>query len=395
MKTFDTIVIGLGAMGSAATYQLAKRGNKVLGIDQFSPPHTQGSSHGDTRITRQAIGEGAEYVPLVLRSYEIWDEIGKATGKKILNITGGLIMSSVEKSIHHGNNFFNQTVASAEKYNIEHTLLNANQIRKRFPQFKLQGNERGYFEEKAGYLRPELCIETQLELAKKYGAELVLNEKVISFTPTDSKEGIFIKTDKDEYEAGKVIIAAGSWISQLLGRKLGQYFSVYRQVLYWFDVEDTISQFETPNFPVWIWEFGNSEEDAMYGFPAIDGLRGGVKLASEQYSAVTNPDTVSREVTEQDIRNMYQKYVQYHFNGLSNRCVKSVACLYTVTPDHKFVIDIHPDFPQVIIASPCSGHGFKHSAGIGEVLAQLATDGKSEIDISKFSFARLRPPQPL
>ncbi len=395
MKTFDTIVIGLGAMGSAATYQLAKRGNKVLGIDQFSPPHTQGSSHGDTRITRQAIGEGAEYVPLVLRSYEIWDEIGKATGKKILNITGGLIMSSVEKSIHHGNNFFNQTVASAEKYNIEHTLLNANQIRKRFPQFKLQGNERGYFEEKAGYLRPELCIETQLELAKKYGAELVLNEKVISFTPTDSKEGIFIKTDKDEYEAGKVIIAAGSWISQLLGRKLGQYFSVYRQVLYWFDVEDTISQFETPNFPVWIWEFGNSEEDAMYGFPAIDGLRGGVKLASEQYSAVTYPDTVSREVTEQDIRNMYQKYVQYHFNGLSNRCVKSVACLYTVTPDHKFVIDIHPDFPQVIIASPCSGHGFKHSAGIGEVLAQLATDGKSEIDISKFSFARLRPPQPL
>src|SRR5258706_4897546 len=294
-------------MGSAATYQLAKRGNKVLGIDQFSPPHTQGSSHGDTRITRQAIGEGAEYVPLVLRSYEIWDEIGKATGKKILNITGGLIMSSVEKSIHHGNNFFNQTVASAEKYNIEHTVLNANQIRKRFPQFKLQGNERGYFEEKAGYLRPELCIETQLELAKKYGAELVLNEKVISFTPTDSKEGIFIKTDKDEYEAGKVIIAAGSWISQLLGRKLGQYFSVYRQVLYWFDVEDTISQFETPNFPVWIWEFGNSEEDAMYGFPAIDGLRGGVKLASEQYSAVTNPDTVSREVTDQDIRNMYQK----------------------------------------------------------------------------------------
>jgi sarcosine oxidase len=388
-QTFETIVIGLGAMGSAATYQLARAGNNVLGIDQFTPPHTQGSSHGDTRITRQAIGEGAEYVPLVLRSYEIWDELEKATGKKLLTITGGLILTSAEQSTLHGSDFFNQTVASAEKYHIAHRLLDTNQIRKEFPQFKLCGNEKGYFEEKAGYLRPELCIGTQLQQARRYGAKLATNEKVIGLTASGSGDSVRVKTDTDEYEAEKAIISAGSWVSQLLGKTLGQYFTVYRQVMYWFAVDGSISQFEAPHFPVWIWAYGNTDEDAMYGFPAIDGQAGGVKLATEQYSIPTNPNNVSRQVTEQEIKDMYQKYVESHFAGLSSTCVKAAACLYTVTPDHRFVIDTHPDFPQVTIASPCSGHGFKHSAAIGKVLAQLATTGKSDIDISTFSFARL------
>jgi sarcosine oxidase len=386
---FDIIVIGLGAMGSATAYQLAKRGNKVLGIDQFAPPHKLGSSHGDTRITRQAIGEGAEYVPLVLRSYEIWDEIEKSTGNKVLNMTGGLIMSSAENSAHHGTNFFDQTLASAKKYNIDHSLLNANQIKKRFPQFKLNGKERGYFEYKAGYLRPELCIGSQLELAKKYGAKLALNEKVISFNATESNNGVIVKTNKGEYFADKAIISAGSWVSQLLGDKFEKYFTIFRQVLYWFDVDVPISNFESPKFPIWLWEFGMNDEDDMYGFPAIDGPKGGVKLASEQYSEAANPDLVSREVSKKEIDTMYHRYVEQHFNGLNSNCVKAAACLYTVTPDHKFVIDVHPDFPQVIIASPCSGHGFKHSAAIGEVLAQLATTGKTDIDISKFSIKRL------
>src|SRR5688572_23033681 len=209
-NSFQTIVIGLGAMGSAAAYQLAKRGNQVLGIDWFAPPHTYGSSHGDTRITRQAIGEGAEYVPLVLRSYEIWEEIERETGKKVLTITGGLIMTSVEGVLRHGSNFFNQTVASAEKYNIPHHLLNADEIRKQFPQFKLKGNEKGYFEEKAGYLRPELCVEAQLELAQRYGAQLALYEKVLAFS-VNNRDKVVVKTDKGEYEAEKAILSAGSW----------------------------------------------------------------------------------------------------------------------------------------------------------------------------------------
>src|SRR5688500_9600017 len=208
---YQTIVIGLGAMGSAATYQLAKRGNKVLGIDQFSPPHIYGSSHGDTRLTRQAIGEGAEYVPLVLRSYEIWDEIERETGKKVLTVTGGLIMTSVEGAMRHGSYFFNQTVASAEKYGIAHRLLDADEIRKEFPQFKLKGNERGYFEEKAGYLRPELAIDAQLELAQRYGAQISFDEKVLAFSVKDN-DSVVVKTDRGEYEAEKAILSAGPWV---------------------------------------------------------------------------------------------------------------------------------------------------------------------------------------
>lgn len=383
----QTIVIGLGAMGSAATYQLAKRGNRVLGIDRFSPPHLYGSSHGDTRITRQAIGEGSEYVPLVLRSYELWAEIERETGKKLLTVTGGLIMTGVEGTLRHGSYFFNQTVASAEKYGIPHHLLDADEIKKRFPQFKLKGNERGYFEEKAGYVRPELCIEAQLELAQRYGAQLALDENVLSFA-ADRDDKVAVKTDKGEYEAEKLIVSAGPWVGGLLGEKHAQHFTIYRQVLYWFDVEGPISQFEAPNFPIWIWEFGTAVEDLMYGFPAIDGARGGVKLASEQYKKSTNPDTVSRDVSKQDIEEMYRGYVSPHFAGISERCVKAVSCLYTVTPDHRFVIDAHPEYPQVIVASPCSGHGFKHSAAIGEVLAQLVVEGHSEIDISAFAFRR-------
>jgi sarcosine oxidase len=388
-NSFQTIVIGLGAMGSAATYQLAKRGNKVLGIDQFSPPHTYGSSHGDTRITRQAIGEGAEYVPLVLRSYEIWREIERETGKKVLSVTGGLIMTSVEGVIRHGSNFFNQTVASAQKYGIAHRLLDADEINKQFPPFKLKGIEKGYFEEKAGYLRPELCIEAQLELAQRYGAQLAFDEKVLAFS-VSNKDKVVVKTSKGDYEAEQAIISAGPWVRQLLGEKYSQYFMIYRQVLYWFDVEGSISQFEQPDFPIWIWEFGTTIEDLMYGFPAINGAQGGVKIAFEQYKTATTPDTVSREVSKQEIDEMYKRYVQPHFVGLNETCVKAVTCLYTVTPDHHFVIDRHPEYPQVMIASPCSGHGFKHSAAIGEVLAQLVTEGHSDLDVSAFSFQRFK-----
>lgn len=387
-KRFEVIVIGLGAMGSAAIYQLAKKGKRVLGIDQFTPPHRQGSSHGDTRITRQAIGEGAEYVPLVLRSYELWEEIEKATGKQVLNRTGGLILSGAENALRHGSNFFEQTVASALKYEIAHTLLDAKEIGRRFPQFILTGNERGYFEEKAGFLRPELCIEAQLALAQSHGAELALNEKVIDLIASGSHDKAAVRTNQGEYEAERVILSAGPWAASLLDEALAKFFTVYRQVLYWFDVEGPISKFEAPDFPVWIWEYGTQADDFMYGFPAIDGQEGGVKLASEQYTLSTHPDRVSREVTGQEIQATYQRYVQPHLNGLSNRCVKTAACLYTVTPDHKFVIDRHPLYPQVIVASPCSGHGFKHSAAVGEVLAELAVEGKSKIDISEFSFSR-------
>ncbi len=383
---FDYMVLGLGAMGSATCYQIAKRGGKVLGIDQYSPPHRHGSSHGDSRITRQAIGEGESYVPLVLRSNEIWKEIESETGRKLLHVVGGLIMTSGENLMHHGSNFFEQMITAAKKYDIKFSLLSYKDMAQRFPQFKLTGKERGYYEYGAGYLNPEACVETQLFLAEKYGATLKKNEKVLE-VKTLGNDKIEIITTKRTYETEKLILSAGPWIPKLLGASYAKLFIIYRQVLFWFAMEE-VDWYFPDKCPIYIWLYGNNPNDVVYGFPAIDGLTGGVKIASEQYTSSTDPDSVSLKVTSQEERFMYEKFVEPHFRGLTHKTIKTAACLYTVTPDSNFVIDFHPEHKNIVIASPCSGHGFKHSSAIGEVLAQMCIDGKSKIDISKFSLSR-------
>jgi sarcosine oxidase len=384
--TYDTIIIGLGAMGSAAAYQLSKRNAKVLGIDQFSPPHNLGSTHGETRVTRQAIGEGAEYVPLTLRSYEIFREIEAATNADLLTITGGLIMSnpSGNANLHGNEGFIETTVSTAKKFGIKHQTLTASEIVKQFSQFNLDGNEHGYFESEMGFLRPENCVAAQLELAEKYGAKINRNEKVVAMRTFPDSVEIF--TDKAVYKADKLIISAGAWIKDFVEIEQQDLFQIYRQVFYWFDVSENYEQFKLGNFPIFIWEFGRWENDFVYGFPAIDGKQGGLKIATETYSETTNPDNVNREVSQAEIDEVHEKYIKNRINGVSNKCVRTATCLYTVMPKAKFLIDYLPDNKRVIVASPCSGHGFKHSAAIGEILAELVTEGKSRIDISEFSF---------
>lgn len=385
---FEIIVIGLGAMGSAAVYQLAKKGVKVLGVDRFSPPHKFGSTHGDTRVTRQAIGEGAEYVPLALRTYEIFREIEAETGKDLLTVTGGLIMSNPNgKANLHGNSgFIEETVSTAEKFGIKHRTLSADEIGWEFPQFKLDGNEKGYFEDGMAFLRPENCVAAQLELAEKYGAEIQRNEQVLEIKTLP--DWVEIITDKGIYKAEKVIVSVGAWIKDFVKNNHQDLFKVYRQVFYWFDVADSFEKFKLGNFPIFIWEFGRWENDFVYGFPAIDGKFGGFKLATETYFETTNPNKVNREVSQNEVNGIYEKYVKNHIDGVSSKIIKTATCLYTVTPNSRFIIDKLPENERVIIASPCSGHGFKHSAAIGEVLAELAISGKSKIDISAFSFDR-------
>src|SRR5258708_30422448 len=180
MAKYEVLVLGLGAMGSAAAFQLARRGRKVLGIDRFAPPHSLGSSHGETRITRLAIGEGEHYTPLVLRSHELWREIEKEAGADLLTITGGLIISSIARTaMLHVDQFFSNTVAAAEKYRIPHQILPAQEIRTRFPQFQVRDDEIGYYEPSAGFLRPEACVEAQLRLGRKYGAGFPPHERVV------------------------------------------------------------------------------------------------------------------------------------------------------------------------------------------------------------------------
>ena len=389
ISEFDTIVLGLGAMGSAALYQLAKRGNRVLGIDQFSPPHNFGSSHGDSRIIRQAIGEGGQYVPLVLRSYELFREIEKETGKDLLTITGGLTLESQQsEAVMHGRrNFLDEAISCAKKFNISHEILEPQDIKKRYPQFAVT-NERGYLEYDTGYLRPELCVEAQLRLAQNHGATIQNDEKVVSVAP-HGDSAVTIRTGRAVYAAEKVVITAGPWISEFLPAAYAQFFKVYRQVMYWFRIGDNFrSTFSVGQFPIFIWIFENNTDFGFYGFPTLDGKT--IKIASEQYAIVTAPDEVNRAVSEKEKQSAYSDYIRGRLPGLSDQCASAVSCLYTTTPDANFVIDFHPDSDRIIIASPCSGHGFKHSAAIGEVISELVVDGASKIDISSFSIERFK-----
>jgi sarcosine oxidase len=386
---FDTIVCGLGAMGSAALYQLAKRGNNVLGLDRFSPPHANGSSHGESRIIRQAIGEGEEYVPLVLRSYEVWREIEHETGRDLLTITGGLTLESQnsEAVMHGRRDFLDQAIRCAKQFDIRHEILDTADIRKRFPQFAVT-DERAYFEYETGYLRPELCIEAQLQLARKHGAVVQTDEPVIS-VENDGDSGVTVKTSRGAYSAERVIVTAGPWSARFLPSAYLYLFKVSRQVMYWFDIqEDCRPAFAPPGFPIFIWIFGRGGEFGFYGFPTVDGKT--IKVATEQFTALIDPDQVQRAVSKEEKQATYKNYVHGRLPGISDRCGNAASCLYTTTPDANFVIDVHSDDDRIIIASPCSGHGFKHSAAIGEALAEQVIDGQSKIDISSFSLKRFK-----
>lgn len=385
MHEIDVIVLGLGAMGSSTLYQAAKRGCHALGIDQFSPPHVHGSTHGDTRITRLAIGEGEEYVPLVMRSHELWPEIEREAGKQLKFRTGGLVISSeTNASLLHVENFFRKTVAAAKRFSIEHEILSATDIRKRFPQFNVADDELGYFEPEAGYLIPEECVRTQIALAANRGAAVHTNEKVLGFTSDGSK--VQVRTDRDTYVARELVVTAGPWLPELLGDRYAHLFKVYRQVLYWFDIENSSRDLFTPNrFPVFIWQL-QGKEHGIYGFPAVNGPAGGVKIATEQLHEITTPETVDRTVTDREIEVMYGNFVGPYFPGLDRRCLKAATCLYTSTSGARFLIDTHPEYKNITIVSPCSGHGFKHSAAIGEAVIERVLTGESRLDLGSFSF---------
>lgn len=382
----DAIVLGLGAAGSAALYQLAKRGSSVIGIDQFDPPHTMGSSHGDSRITRQAIGEGAHYTPLSLRSYEIFRDIEKQTGESLLVETGGLMISSeVRTGINHVKEFFENTLAAARRFDIRHEILDASDIRKRFPGFDVRDNEQAYYEFEAGYLRPESCIRTQLQLAKSHGATIISNDRAIKYSANSNC--VTVTTDGGEFTADQLVITAGPWIPDLVPAEMKSLFEVHRQVLYWFDVSENYQLFQSEKFPIFIWEVQGGSQ-AIYGFPAIGGKSGGMKIATEDYNQVVTPETVNRQVSENEIEMMYECQVKPFLPKVGKECLKTVVCMYTNTADSGFVIDRLPNSPNVIICSPCSGHGFKHSAAVGECVAELVRENKTSIGIDALKLSR-------
>ena len=384
MSTPDVIVVGLGAAGAATLYQLARRGTSAVGIDSHSPPHIYGSTHGDTRITREAIGEGMQYTPLVRRSHAIWRELEAETGQDLLTQCGGLIIEAAGggAASHHRHDFLSATIACAEHYGVPHELLDAAEVTARFPQFHLDGDESAYYEPGAGFVRPEPCVDAQLMVAEHLGARVRRDERVLAI---ESDAGIVrVRTDRDVYEAPRAVLSVGAWIEDFIDQRELVLFRVYRQILTWFSLRPGAMDHAPGVMPVFIW--GLSEGNAFYGFPEVGGERT-IKIATEQLDVATTAESALMDVEASETQASYELFGA-RLPAMSPHCERAVRCLYTVTPDANFVVDEHPDLPGVLLVSPCSGHGFKHSAGLGEAIAQLLTTDTSDVDLSPFRIGR-------
>jgi sarcosine oxidase len=373
---FDVIILGLGAMGSAAAHHIALRGRTVLGIDRFTPPHDRGSSHGGSRIIRQAYFEGPDYIPLVLRAYELWHDLEKATGTRLVHTTGGLVIGNCDGEL------VRRTIAAASQHNISIDVLQADRLSERFPAFEPLPGDVGVLEHLAGYLIPEDCVRAQLNSAAHAGAELHFDEEVLSWSA--EPEHIEVQTTQGAYRARHLVISAGPWADQLLRSSFP--LRVTRQVTAWIQPEGSIQPFLPPSFPVFIAEHP-AGGFASYGFPAIDGPDGGVKVAIHGSRAECTADSVDRTVHDTDVAQVAGALKQ-RIPAIDGRLIRARTCLYTMTPDEHFVIGAHPQVPSCTIACGFSGHGFKFAPVVGEILADLSTAGSTKHPIAMFSPSR-------
>jgi sarcosine oxidase len=385
---YDLVVVGLGAAGSAALHHAARRGARVLGLDARHPPHDQGSSHGESRITRQAVGEGPEYVPLALRSHELWRQMEAETGETLMRAVGALMISTPNLgAVHHGKpDFLEQTIAAARAFGIKHEVLEAAEIRARYPQFRVRDDECAYFEPGAGVLYPERCIAAQLSLARRHGAAIHAGEAVRAVEPFAG--GVRVVTEAATHQGARAVVAAGAWTGQLLGGAWDRTLTLHRQTLHWFEPDDPAT-FAAPRFPVFIWMYGAGEGEWFYGFPR-DPQLGGVKIASEQFAeAAPGPENWERTASRQEALMAHTRHIAGRIQGLPARWLRSTACIYTSAPESRFIISPDPARGNVIVVSACSGHGFKHSPAIGEAVAGWASGGSAPEILAPFSPNRL------
>jgi sarcosine oxidase len=373
-KGADVLVVGLGAMGSQVARALAQRGQRVVGLDRFVPPHRLGSSHGRSRIIREAYFEGPAYVPLVQRAYELWAALAAEAGRPLLRLTGGLMAGPPEGALVRG------ARRSAEVHGLLCEHLSAAEIAQRFPAFAPEPGMVGVLEPRAGILFPEACIEAALAGAAQAGAELRLDEEVRAWRADGA--GVEVQTARGSWAAGRLVIAAGAWLPRLIP---DLPLTVERQVLHWFEPRRDHAAFAPEACPISLWETGDGT--IFYAFP---DLGDGVKAAIHHGGETTDVERVRRDVTAEDEEGV-RSLVRRLLPGAAGPLRESSVCLYTNTPDHHFLIDRHPEHEQVLIVSPCSGHGFKFAPVIGEFVADLLTTGVSRFDLTPFSLARLRP----
>jgi sarcosine oxidase len=376
-KRFNVIVVGVGGSGSATVYELAKRNKRVLGIERHDIPHDLGSSLGYTLIIRLAYYEHPSYVNLLHRSYQLWNEIERRSGEQILHVHGSIDAGPADSPVFTG------AMRSAIEFDLEHTVYTGLELNKRFPGYHLPNDTMALYQPQGGYLLPERCIVNYVEVAQALGAEVHGREAVLEWQPL-REGGVRVRTDRDVYEADRLVITAGAWAGEMVDLMDGLLVPE-RQVLAW--LQPTKPQhFRPENFPVFNCLV---PEGRYYGFPVVHvpGFKFGRYHHLEERINPNSSDRSSHLQDEQLLRDFADRY----FPDGAGPTMSLKSCIFTNTPDHHFIIDTHPRYPQVSFASPCSGHGFKFVSVLGEIMADLAERGESRHNIDFFSLARYRP----
>jgi sarcosine oxidase len=375
LERYDVVVVGVGGMGSAALYHLARRGKRVLGLERFDVLHEQGSSHGFTRIIRLAYFEHSDYVPLLGRAYELWRELEAEAGEQLLHITG---------IVEGGPHIFEGVLRSCADHDLAHEVLTGDDVAARFPAFRLPPELEVVYQASGGFVVPERCIVSHVEGALARGAELRARERVLDWDPTE--RGVRVRTDRGTVEAERLVLTAGAW-SQDVARLPAGSVKAVRQVLAWF--QPTRPELFTPErMPVFNLIL---DDDHFYGFPAY-GIPG-VKLGRYERDGETgDPDGISREPRVDDEIRLRELAVRYLPEG-AGPTVALKACLFELSPDEHFLIDRHPESESVVVGAGFSGHGFKFCSVVGEILADLVTDGSTKHDIDLFRLDRFSAPE--
>jgi len=377
MADFDVAIVGLGAAGSATAWQLAKRGVSVVGLDRFTPPHAFGSSHGYGRIIREAYAEGPAYVPLVQRAFTLWDELEAASGTSLRIVTGGLTIGGPGSALVAG------ARESARRYRIPISEFDGRETTRRFPGLSVPVDFDAVWEPRAGVVFPERGVQAMLSQAARHGAELLYNTQVTGWR----RDGAVIKvaTAAQDISADRVLLSAGAWTSEL-SPPLGVPLTVERAVQFWFTPPAGSAAFGPDRLPVFVIE--TLSEGVLYGLP--DHGRG-VKVAHHHGGEVTSADSVRRTIAD-DERQAIRDVARAWLPALGGEIAEATVCLYTNTPDQHFLIDQHPADGAVLVASPCSGHGFKFAPATGELLADLLSDQPIRVDAAPFRAARFAKP---
>jgi sarcosine oxidase len=371
---YDVIVVGLGAMGSAAAYALAVRGLRVLGVDRHQPPHRHGSHHGESRIIRKAYYEHPAYVPLLERAFAAWRELEDRAHATLFRRTGGLMIGAPTGELVPG------VLASARAHHLPHEVLSSDALAARYPQFRVDPSMIAVWEDDAGILYPEACVRAFLEGARAAKAELRYGELAQEWTC--GPEGVRVRTARDRYSSGALVLAAGASMGELVA-ELRSHLRVERQVVAHFAPASEPAAIRSGRFPIFCLEEPGGA--FYYGFP---DLGTGCKIARHHGGTIGEPDDLSRQATDADIADI-RGFMDRRLPQANGALKASDVCLYTNTPDFHFLVDRHPRHDEVILASVCSGHGFKFASVMGEIIAELVQGKRPAFDLSMFRMARL------